>query len=81
MARGEGGTRLPSAALTSALQVRFLSVEDAAAERSVVLDTVVGFLDPPTLFVQDATGGTFFRAAGNGPVDALRVGDRVKVSG
>jgi signal transduction histidine kinase len=84
------GGRLPAsgaeapearAPLTTAFAVRSLPAEEARAGRPVELEAVVGFLDPPTVFVQDATGGTFFRASAPGSADALRVGDRLRVRG
>ncbi len=67
------------AQLTTAIQVRSLTPAEAAEEREVKLRAVVTDNDSPqAVFVQDATGGTFFRPGG---VVALRPGDEVEIHG
>lgn len=54
--------------LSTALQVRSLNFAEAESGRAVDLTGVVIFADPPgTVFVQDATAGTFFRLEGAVP--------------
>ncbi len=68
------------AELTRAIDIRTLPVERAMAGEAVLIQGTVGFVETPgTVFIQDATAGTFFRnKAGHG---GLRVGDEVEVSG
>lgn len=67
------------AQLRTALEVRSLSREEADAGLAVDLSGVVVFSDPPsTVFVQDATAGTFFQLGGR---DAPQPGDEVRVTG
>jgi signal transduction histidine kinase len=66
--------------LTRAIDIRALPLERAAAGEPVELRGAIGFIESPgTVFVQDDTGGTFFRT--NSPLGALRVGDVVEVKG
>lgn len=67
--------------LTRAAEVRALPVDRASAGAPVELEVVVGYVEPgSTVFVQDETGGTFFRPrAGQGA--AFLPGDRVRVKG
>ena len=66
--------------MTSAAEVRALSLEAAAEKRPVRLEAVVGFIDlPNTVFIQDAEAGTFFRPGRT--LHQLRVGDRVRLEG
>ncbi len=65
--------------LRTALEVRSLSREEAEAGVPVDLRVVVVFSDPPsTVFVQDATAGTFFQLQGR---EAPQPGDEVHVTG
>ena len=68
------------AQLTRAIDIRTLPLERAAAGEPVELKGVIGFIEAPgTVFVQDETGGTFFRTKAQlGP---LRVGDVVEIKG
>lgn len=74
---------LPPAAhaqITDALHVRTLSAEEAKEGRPVRLRATVGFIESPgTVFVQDATAGTFLRTK-KLPVE-VREGDIVEVKG
>ncbi|TDU80737.1 histidine kinase/DNA gyrase B/HSP90-like ATPase [Prosthecobacter fusiformis] len=68
--------------LTRAAEVRGLPPDVALTGVPVELQAVVGFIESPgggTVFVQDETGGTFFRASRR--VKSLKVGDRVLVKG
>ncbi|MEN3940649.1 sensor histidine kinase [Prosthecobacter sp. SYSU 5D2] len=68
--------------LTRAAEVRALSPDRALTGVPVDLQAVVGFIEAPvsgTIFIQDETGGTFFRASPR--TIPLRVGDRVHVKG
>lgn len=68
--------------LTRAVQVRTLSPDRALAAVPVELEAVVGFMEGTqsgTIFIQDETGGTFFRAASR--TTPLHVGDRVRLRG
>lgn len=68
--------------LTRAVQVRTLSPDRALAAVPVELEAVVGFIEGSqggTIFIQDETGGTFFRAASRPTL--LHVGDRVRLRG
>lgn len=68
------------AQLTRAIDIRTLPLERAAAGEEVALAGTVSFIDAPgTVFVQDETGGTFFRTKERlGPI---RVGDIVEIKG
>ncbi len=74
---------LPSALcgqLTRAIDIRTLPLERAIAGEPVHLTGTVGFVDSPgTVFIQDATGGTFFRPKREVP--ELQLGDVVEVRG
>ncbi len=66
--------------ITRAIDLRSLSAEEAAEERPVQIEAQVSFIESAgTIFVQDETGGTFFRPIK--PAPNLSVGDRVMVSG
>nr|MDB6138394.1 histidine kinase [Verrucomicrobiaceae bacterium] len=66
--------------INTALGVRSLRAEEAKEGRSVVLrGTVILIEAPGTVFVQDATAGTFFRT--KQPVSDLAEGDVVEVKG
>lgn len=66
--------------LTRAIDVRALPVERAAAGVPVQLHATVGFIEAPgTVFVQDDSGGTFFRTKLR--VESLRIGDVVDIKG
>ncbi len=68
--------------LTRAAEVRALTPDRALTGVPVELQAVVGFIEAPgrgTVFIQDETGGTFFRA--NPRAKILKVGDRVLVKG
>jgi signal transduction histidine kinase len=68
--------------LTRASEVRGLTPDRALTGVAVDLEAVVGFIEAPvngTVFIQDETGGTFFRASPR--AIALRVGDRVQIKG
>lgn len=66
--------------LTRAIDIRTLPLERAAAGEHVELRGVVSFIESPgTVFVQDDTGGTFFRT--KFPLGALRVGDLMEIKG
>ena len=66
--------------LTRAIDIRTLPLERAAAGEPVELRGVIGFIESPgTVFVQDDTGGTFFRT--KSPLGSLRAGDVVEVKG
>lgn len=66
--------------LRQAAEVRALPADQALNGLPVQLRGVVGFIDAPgTVFLQDASGGTFFRAKPN--ANGLKVGDVVEVAG
>ncbi len=66
--------------ITTALGVRSLSAEQAKEGRPVKVRGTVGFIEAPgTVFVQDATAGTFFRT--KLPLGDLKEGDIVEVQG
>lgn len=68
--------------LTRAAEVRGLAPDQALAGVAVELRAVVGFLESSasgTVFIQDVTGGTFFRTRPR--ARPLKVGDRVLVKG
>lgn len=68
------------AQLTRAIDIRTLPLERAAAGERVEIKATVGFIEAPgTIFVQDDTGGTFFRT--KSPLGSLRVGDTVEITG
>ncbi len=70
----------PAAVLTSAREVRALSPEEAKEQRPVKLRAVVNATDPGrTIFVQDATGGTFINRSG--AVTDVTPGDVLEVEG
>jgi len=65
--------------LSTALEVRSLSPEQAELRPAVDLKGVVIYSDPPhTIFIQDGTAGTFFRWNKGVPP---KVGDEVRVRG
>lgn len=65
--------------LRTALEIRYLSREQAEAGPSVEMRGVVTFSDPPgTVFVQDDTAGAFFRLEGKNPPNP---GDEVEIRG
>lgn len=67
------------AQLTTAREVRSLTLEETEVAPSIHLRAVVTFADPPsTIFVQDETAGTFFRLDSRTPP---RAGDEVEVRG
>lgn len=69
-----------SAELTSALQVRQLSAETAKEGLPVKLRATVHFIESPgTVFVQDATAGTFLRS--KSAITDLLPGDVVEAEG
>lgn len=69
-----------AAQLTDALSVRSLSAEQAKEGRAVTLRATVGFIESPgTIFVQDATAGTFLRT--KKLLIDLKEGDQVEVHG
>lgn len=72
------GFGAPAGVLTRAIDVRSLSVEDAAKGLPVELRGVVVFFEPASVFIQDETSTIYFRpdALGN-----LQVGDVVEVKG
>lgn len=74
-------TALPvKAQLNDAISVRSLTAEQAKEGRPVSLRATVGFIESPgTIFVQDATAGTFLRT--KQPLGELREGDEVEVQG
>jgi hypothetical protein len=68
--------------LRHAAEVRGLPPDRALAGVPAELEVVVGFIESPssgTVFVQDETGGTYFRVNPHGA--ALKVGDRVRLRG
>ncbi|SKA98409.1 Histidine kinase-, DNA gyrase B-, and HSP90-like ATPase [Prosthecobacter debontii] len=68
--------------LRHAAEVRALPPDRALAGVPAELEVVVGFIESPssgTVFVQDETGGTYFRVNPHGA--ALKVGDRVRLRG
>lgn len=66
--------------LTRAIDVRSLPVERSTAGVPVQLRATVGFIEAPgTVFVQDESGGTFFRTKSR--VETLRIGDVVDIKG
>lgn len=68
--------------LTRAAQVRALPPDRALESVPVDLEAVVGFIEAPgggTVFIQDETGGTFFRAPDR--TQPMKPGDRVHVKG
>jgi signal transduction histidine kinase len=66
--------------LDTALKVRSLTAEQAKEARPVHLRATVHFIESPgTVFVQDATAGTFLRM--KLPLGELRVGDVVEADG
>ncbi len=67
------------AQLSTAREVRSLSLEEAERGPSVALTAIAIFSDPPsTVFIQDETAGTFFRLDGRTPPNP---GDEVMVRG
>lgn len=67
------------AQLSTALEVRSLTFDEAEAGQPVDLVGIVIFADPPgTIFVQDETAGTFFQLEGRTPP---KPGDAVRVRG
>lgn len=76
-AQAQPATSLP---ITRAIDLRSLSAEEAAEERPVQIEAQISFIESSgTLFIQDQTGGTFFRPIKPSP--PVSVGDRVAVSG
>jgi len=68
------------AQITDALRVRSLSAEQADEARPVKLRGSIIFIEAPgTVFVQDATAGTFFRT--KVPLGDLKLGDVIEVEG
>ena len=66
--------------IDTALGVRSLTAEQAKEGRPVMLRATVGFIEAPgTVFVQDATAGTFIRTKES--LGGLREGDVVEVRG
>ncbi len=66
--------------LTHAIDVRTLPLDRATAGERVELRGVIGFIEAPgTVFVQDDTGGTFFRT--KSPLGDLKIGDVVAIKG
>lgn len=66
--------------LTKASELRALPADQALEAVPVELQAVVGFIEPGgTVFVQDETGGTYFRSKAS--EGHLRVGDRVLIKG
>lgn len=68
--------------LRRAAEVRALPPDQALAGVPVELEAVVGYMEAPvggTVFIQDETGGTYFRTTHSGR--PLHVGDRVRVKG
>jgi len=67
--------------LARAAEVRALPADRAAAGVPVELEAVVGYVEPgSTIFVQDESGGTFFRGRGAAG-RVFQPGDRVRVRG
>lgn len=65
---------------SDAISVRSLTAEQASEARPVKLRATVGFIESPgTIFVQDATAGTFLRT--KQPIGELREGDEVEAVG
>ena len=71
---------LGRAQISDAISVRSLTSEQAKEGRAVNLRATVGFIESPgTIFVQDATAGTFLRTKLS--IGELREGDEVEVQG
>ncbi|MEO6752482.1 MAG: hypothetical protein ABIP85_11955, partial [Chthoniobacteraceae bacterium] len=70
----------PAPALTSAREVRALSAEQAAEKKPVRLRATVNAIDPGrSIFIQDATGGTFINR--KPAAWSVATGDVVEVEG
>ena len=68
------------AQLSDAISVRSLTAEQAKEARPVKLRATVSFIEAPgTIFVQDATAGTFLST--KQPIGELREGDEVEAEG
>jgi len=75
-----GCTWAVQARITDALGVRSLSAEQAEEARPVKLRGSIIFIEAPgTVFVQDATAGTFFRT--KVPLGDLKLADVIEVEG
>ena len=64
--------------LTTALEVRSLSLTQAEQAMPVTLRGIVVYIEPASVFVQDATSTAFFRP---GRLGDLRPGDEIEVRG
>lgn len=74
------GTSWTKEVLTRVPAVRTLPAEAAAEGHPVQIEATVSFVEAPgTVFVQDASAGTFLRT--RSPVDHLQIGDRLSIRG
>ena len=73
----------PVSPITSAVQIRTMSIERAKAGYEVQLTGVITYYEPeePDLFVQDSTGGIWVNLEVVKPNVAIRTGDVVEVHG